>query len=353
MPYSRNSDLPDTVTTVLPTGAQTLFREAFNAYYYENQDTAGFTESDAFGVAWSAVDREYEHSDGGKWVKKAMVPKPLYVYRKVLNADEIIEWAKSVGFETTVPADQLHVTVIYSRQPVDWFEMETDWAGDNETGELTAKPGGPRKVSQFGDAVVLQFSNSMLQWRHEDLRRNGASHDYDYSPHVTLTYDKPDSLDIDAIEAYNGKIVLGPEVFEDINDNFRDTFTEKFSVVKVNSEQRMVYGWASVITKNGVPVVDHQEDVIKADELVNFTTDFMFEDMRTGLYMHAGDTVAKIVHSFPLVDDICKSLGIQCDQEGWIVGVKVLDDDVWKKVKAGELAAFSIGAKAVRKPYNG
>jgi hypothetical protein len=45
---------------------------------------------------------------------------------------------------------------------------------------------------------VLLFNSSSLCWRHEDMVRNGASHDYDdYQPHVTITYE---GSDLDSVE---------------------------------------------------------------------------------------------------------------------------------------------------------
>ncbi|MGA0853127.1 MAG: XkdF-like putative serine protease domain-containing protein, partial [Candidatus Nanopelagicaceae bacterium] len=35
-------------------------------------------------------------------------------------------------------------------------------------------------------------------------------------------------------------------------------------------------------------------------------------------------------------------------REGWVVAYKVYDDDVCDKVKSGELAAFSIGGRAIK-----
>ena len=121
----------------------------------------------------------------------------------------------------------------------------------------------------------------------------------------------------------------------------------KATIVKVDDEARMVYGWASVITEKGEPVVDTQGDVIEADELVKATTEFM-ADVRLAKAMHAGDGIGEVLHSFPLTAEIMKSLGIECDREGWIVGVKVGDDAVWKRVKSGELRSFSIGGAAQR-----
>lgn len=121
------------------------------------------------------------------------------------------------------------------------------------------------------------------------------------------------------------------------------------AIVKTDDEQRMVYGWASVITEKGKPVVDTQGDVIEPDELVKATTQFM-ADARIAKAMHDGEQVGEVLHSFPIVADLAKSLGISADREGWIVGVKVHDDEVWKSVKDGTLRAFSIGGMSRREP---
>ena len=118
-------------------------------------------------------------------------------------------------------------------------------------------------------------------------------------------------------------------------------------ILKTDDEQRMVYGWASVITEKGVPVVDRQDDMIEADTLVKAVNEFM-EHVRVGKAMHVGEQVGTVVHSLPITKEIGDSLGIQSDREGWVVAYKVFDDDVWAMVKSGELAAFSIGGKAIK-----
>lgn len=140
-------------------------------------------------------------------------PRTLYISRRVLNVEDIRRWAKSQGFETTV--EDLHVTLIYSRQPVDWMKMGSPWS-DGRDGRLVIPPGGARLVEKLGTAIVLLFSSSELSWRHEDLKRNGASFDYDqYQPHISLTYQ---DLDFSSVTPYRDEIVLGPEVFEEVNE---------------------------------------------------------------------------------------------------------------------------------------
>jgi hypothetical protein len=124
------------------------------------------------------------------------------------------------------------------------------------------------------------------------------------------------------------------------------------TILKADDEQRMVYGWASVVTEKGEPVIDRQGDVIEPDTLVRAVNKFM-EHVRVGKEMHSGEQIGAVIHSMPITKEIGESLGIQSDREGWIVAFKVYNDDVWAKVKSGELAAFSIGGRAIKEDYNG
>jgi len=116
-------------------------------------------------------------------------------------------------------------------------------------------------------------------------------------------------------------------------------------ILKVDDEQRMVFGWASVVTEDGEPVIDRQGDVIEAETLVKAVNEFM-EHVRVGKAMHTGEQVGVVVHSLPITKEIGEALGIHSNREGWVVAYKVFDDSVWERVKSGELAAFSIGGRA-------
>jgi hypothetical protein len=122
-------------------------------------------------------------------------------------------------------------------------------------------------------------------------------------------------------------------------------------ILKADDEQRMVYGWASVVTEKGEPVIDRQGDVIMPETLVKAVNNFM-EHVRVGKTMHVGEQTGVIVHSMPITKEIGDALGIQSDREGWIVAYKVYDDAVWQMVKSGELAAFSIGGRAIKEDYS-
>lgn len=125
-----------------------------------------------------------------------------------------------------------------------------------------------------------------------------------------------------------------------------DPLTLSAEIIKLD-EQQVAYGWASVISEGGEPVVDTQGDVISAAELMKFTTDFM-TSQRTALAMHQGAPVGQVLHSMPLTKELAESFGITADREGWVVGLKVNDSAVWKRVQSGELRAFSIGGRGRR-----
>lgn len=170
-------------------------------------------------------------------------PKPLYVRRDVLNAAEIVKWAKEAGFETTVPATQMHATLMYSRAPVDWMRA-SDAYGQDENGNMRIAPGGARMLDIFGDpttpAVVLLFNSSELSWRWRSLMNLGctwehcnADGDPEYQPHITITW-RPSLALLQRLQAgefitpYRGPILLGPEIFEEVkaDGSWRNTFTE-------------------------------------------------------------------------------------------------------------------------------
>lgn len=168
------------------------------------------------------VDPE-DDDEGALQTGDASTPKPLYVHRKVLNASDIVKWAKAQGFKQTISPSDMHVTVAFSRAPVDWTEIGQDWSGDQQ-GRIRIKPGGPRLVEVLGeDAKVLKFSSEELEWRHKRMLDAGASWDWnEYQPHITITYgDMPEN-----VEPYTGPIVLGPEIFEELDLSWKEKIEE-------------------------------------------------------------------------------------------------------------------------------
>ncbi|MBZ5761575.1 DUF1073 domain-containing protein [Rhizobium sp. VS19-DR104.2] len=149
-------------------------------------------------------------------------PRTLYVSRKVLNAEDLISWAKGQGFTTTLPADELHVTIAYIRTPIDWMKVGESWAS-----ELKVGPGGPRLMEQFGEATVLLFKSVELDWRNQQITDLGASWDHpEYQSHITISYGGAPA-DISKVEPYQGEIVLGPELFAEVKEDWKSGVSEE------------------------------------------------------------------------------------------------------------------------------
>ncbi|WP_439538694.1 anti-CBASS protein Acb1 family protein [Sphingomonas sp.] len=151
-------------------------------------------------------------------------PRTLYVRRDVVNVADLKAWARGQGLPEL--QDGLHVTIAHSRTPLDWMKVDGEWNQD-EKGQITIQPGGVRIVEPLGDrTAVLLFTSSALSWRHESILRAGASHNYpDYQPHISLT---GEPVDLSSVEPYRGKLVLGPEIFEELNDGGAPTGDRPF-----------------------------------------------------------------------------------------------------------------------------
>lgn len=125
----------------------------------------------------------------------------------------------------------------------------------------------------------------------------------------------------------------------------------EFQILKVDEEQRVVYGFASVAKFGGMEITDLQDDVIDMAEITKAAHDFMLNS-RSGGNMHRQMNTGVIVESLVL-DNVMKSqLGITRPEEGWLIGYKVTDEDTWQDAKAGRFKGFSIGGTGVRTPVD-
>lgn len=103
------------------------------------------------------------------------------------------------------------------------------------------------------------------------------------------------------------------------------------NISKVDDEKRMVYGYAST------GVLDSQGDIITTDAMEKAFPDYMkFANIRE---MHT-DSAVGIVKEFSF------------DENGTFIGVEVVDDNAWKKVKKGVYKGFSIGGAVIKKIGN-
>lgn len=143
-------------------------------------------------------------------------PRPLYLRRDVKNAADIIKWYKDQGVPEVYAPESMHVTIVYSKKPMDWMAMGQPWDATLEIPE-----GGPRISERFGDmgdVLVLLFASNELQWRHGLAKELGASSDFpEYQPHISISL-RASEIDLVNVKPWTGPIILGPEVYEEIDD---------------------------------------------------------------------------------------------------------------------------------------
>lgn len=126
-------------------------------------------------------------------------------------------------------------------------------------------------------------------------------------------------------------------------------FNINFEFTKADTSGRYVRGWASVTTAGGVPVTDHQGDIIGIDDIRKAAHKFI-SDARVAKAMHAGQPVGEVVESVIIDDDFAKALGVSDERRGWWIGMAIHDKAIQEGVRKGKLRAFSIGGRGRRTP---
>ena len=112
----------------------------------------------------------------------------------------------------------------------------------------------------------------------------------------------------------------------------------------------LAFGWASVsIRADGELIEDWQGDIIAPCELEEAAYEYV-RLYGEGGEMHERGGVAVLIESVVFTDDKMAAMGIPTGTlpVGWWIGFKVLDEDVWEKVKDGTYKMFSIEGEAER-----
>ncbi len=125
-----------------------------------------------------------------------------------------------------------------------------------------------------------------------------------------------------------------------------------FKILKSENDKRLVFGWANVAVRvDGEQITDWQGDMIDPEELEKAAYNYVAEFGTAG-EMHRRGGVGKIIESCVFTKEKAEALGIPPEilPEGWWVGFKIEDEEVWEKIKNGEYTMFSISGEAVREP---
>lgn len=123
----------------------------------------------------------------------------------------------------------------------------------------------------------------------------------------------------------------------------------RFDFEKADATGRFVRGWASVAVEDGVPVTDHQGDIVTVEELRKAAHKFIC-DHRVAKAMHAGSAVGEVVESVIIDDAFAKAVGMADGKRGWWIGMEIHDPQIQQQIRKGVLRAFSIGGRGRRTP---
>lgn len=118
-----------------------------------------------------------------------------------------------------------------------------------------------------------------------------------------------------------------------------------FAIKKTVADQNLVFGWASIVEKDGETVVDKQNEIILAADLEKAVYEYVLFK-RVGGEMHESHA-GPLVESLMLTAEKREAMGIGDGPLGWWVGYKVAPE-IFAKVKDGTYKMFSIGGGGVR-----
>ena len=117
------------------------------------------------------------------------------------------------------------------------------------------------------------------------------------------------------------------------------------SILKVDKQLGLVFGFAIVCKEDGEDHFDRQADHVPEAVMLKGSLDFAKSD-RVAKEMHQGESVGDIVFMFPMTSEIAASLDIVTKRTGLLIALKP-SPEVLKKFADGEYTGFSIGGKAV------
>ena len=124
----------------------------------------------------------------------------------------------------------------------------------------------------------------------------------------------------------------------------------RFKIMKSDDEKMLAFGWASVSMRiDGELIEDWQRDIVEPEELESAAYEYV-RLYREGGEMHERGGAAVLIESVVFTGEKMRAMGIPEGTLpiGWWIGFKVLDKDVWEKVKNGSYLMFSIEGEAER-----
>ena len=290
------------------------------------------------------------------------------------------------GKDWSVPAEEMHVTVLYLGKELTPEQVErarsVTQAFAAQAAPLTGTVGGPGRfpatpTSEGNDVLVRLVNVPRLEAVREELikrlRQVGVEPQltHGYTPHVTMAYVPVDTQSVDG-PAFSttinvdrlyfsadtnhesfplaGHAVYKRSALAGINNRLKGaarTPTVKCDLVVQKAEDKhLAFGWASVVEIDGEPVVDRHGDVINEASMEDMAYAFVLE-RRTGGVMHLRDgeeprVIGQLVESMAFTKQKQALLGVDLGRVAWWVGFRVEDEETWNAIKQGVLRSFSI-----------
>jgi|JI8StandDraft_1071087.scaffolds.fasta_scaffold00325_21 hypothetical protein len=128
-------------------------------------------------------------------------------------------------------------------------------------------------------------------------------------------------------------------------------------ISKVDEEKRQVFGYASVTTIDGQPVVDRQGDMMDISDIEDAAYQYVMKS-RVGGSQHRRDGdqpfhAMDLIESFVITPEKIEKMGLPEDTPlGWWTGFGVRDEETWQDYKSGKKTGFSIHGKGKRVPVD-
>lgn len=121
-------------------------------------------------------------------------------------------------------------------------------------------------------------------------------------------------------------------------------------IEKINEEKRLVLVILAKITESdGKPVIDSDGDYYTANDAEEADIEaFADGGLSKGGYMHKKIGGADVVQHMTFSKEERRALGFGDGPELWVAKLRVNDDELWKKIKNGELPEMSIHGKGER-----
>lgn len=136
----------------------------------------------------------------------------LYCRRDLVNVEEVRRWFEKQGIKEFAPDP--HVTICYSKRRFFWPKPDRQKIvvpySEQRVCHMLGSDDPPAKVMTLGP-------NKELLQDHIYFRAAGASHDFsEYIPHLTITYEAMNPIEVSGLVPFPFDIVLGPQVYDRI-----------------------------------------------------------------------------------------------------------------------------------------